>query len=160
MVGTGCNICERPLQGRKKPSKMQRRVVGYCCLSDFRHGLLNCGEFFGAGPDQEPIREVRPRTEGFATSRRSMMPIMALRTKAAARRQCHSKFRVRRPLRLIHRMVRSTIQRFGSTTNLCPLYADALPSTPSVYSASRPRRQRITSDSDASVSFRLGFNAA
>ena len=34
-------------------------------------------------------------------------------------RQCRSKSRARRRFRLIHPMVRSTIHRFGSTTNLC-----------------------------------------
>jgi hypothetical protein len=48
-----------------------------------------------------------------------MMRIMAMRTKAVAIRQCRSKSRARRWLRLIHPMVRSTAQRSGSTTNLC-----------------------------------------
>ena len=67
----------------------------------------------------EPIREVRIHAEGFAASRRSMMRIMAMRTKAAAMRQCRSKLRARRRLRLIQSMVRSRIQRFGSTTKRC-----------------------------------------
>jgi hypothetical protein len=45
-----------------------------------------------------------------------MVRIMAMRRKAAAMRQSRSKSRERRRLRLIHRMVRSTIQRFGGTT--------------------------------------------
>ena len=48
-----------------------------------------------------------------------MMRIIAIRTKAAAMRQCRSKSRASRRFRLIHPMVRSTIHRFGSTTNLC-----------------------------------------
>jgi hypothetical protein len=48
-----------------------------------------------------------------------MMRIMAMRTKAVTMRQCRSKSRARRRLRLIHPMVRSTIQRFGSMPNLC-----------------------------------------
>ena len=48
-----------------------------------------------------------------------MMRIMAMRTKAAAVRAWRSKSRARRRLRLIQPMLRSTIQRFGSTTNLC-----------------------------------------
>ena len=47
-----------------------------------------------------------------------MMRIIAMRTQAAAIRQWRSKLRVRRRLRLIQPMVRSTTQRFGSTTNL------------------------------------------
>ena len=47
-----------------------------------------------------------------------MMRIMAMWTKAVAIWQCRSKSRARRRLRLIHPMVRSTTQRFGSTTNL------------------------------------------
>lgn len=54
--------------------------------------------------------------EGFAARRRSMMRIMAMRTKAHAMRQCRSKSRARRRLRLIHPMLRSTIHLFGSTT--------------------------------------------
>jgi hypothetical protein len=54
--------------------------------------------------------------ERFAAIRRSMMRIMAMRTKAAVMRQCLSKSRARRRLRLIHPMVRSTIQRLGRTT--------------------------------------------
>jgi len=45
-----------------------------------------------------------------------MRRIMAMRTKAAAMRQWRSKSRARRRFRLIQPMVRSTIQRFGSTT--------------------------------------------
>jgi hypothetical protein len=46
----------------------------------------------------EPIREVRIHAEGFAAKRRSMMRIMAMRTKAAAMRQWRSKSRARRRL--------------------------------------------------------------
>ena len=42
-----------------------------------------------------------------------------MRTKAAAMRQCRSKSRARRRLRLIQPMVRSTIQRFGRTAKRC-----------------------------------------
>lgn len=48
-----------------------------------------------------------------------MMRIIAMRTKAAAMRQCRSKSRASRRLRLIQPMLRSTIQRFGNTTNRC-----------------------------------------
>jgi len=76
------------------------------------------------GSTSEPIREVLIHAEGVGASRRSMMRIIAMRTKAAAMRQCRSKWpladlrspRASRRLRLIQPMVRSTIQRFGSTT--------------------------------------------
>lgn len=42
-----------------------------------------------------------------------MMWIMATRTRTAAMCQCRSKPRARRRLRLIHPMVRSTVQRLG-----------------------------------------------
>src|SRR5205085_10223765 len=48
-----------------------------------------------------------------------MMRIMASLTKAATVRAYRSKSRAKRRLRLIHARVRSTIQRFGKTTNLC-----------------------------------------
>lgn len=48
-----------------------------------------------------------------------MIRIMAMRMKAPATRQWRSKSRASRQLRLIQPMVRSTIRRFGSTTNLC-----------------------------------------
>lgn len=48
-----------------------------------------------------------------------MMWIIAKRTKATAMRQCCSKSRASRRLRLIHPMVRSTIHHLGRTTNLC-----------------------------------------
>jgi hypothetical protein len=67
----------------------------------------------------EPIREVLLHAEVVAVNRRSMRRIIAMRTKAAAMRRCRSKSRARRRLRLIQPMVRSTIQRFGSTTKRC-----------------------------------------
>ena len=50
---------------------------------------------------------------------RGMMRITAMRTKAVAMRQCRSKSRAKRRLRLIHPMVRPKIQRIGGTTNRC-----------------------------------------
>ncbi|WP_246522360.1 hypothetical protein [Neoroseomonas terrae] len=47
------------------------------------------------------------------------MRIIAIRTKAAAMRHCRSKSRVSRRARLLQPRVRSTIQRFGSTTKRC-----------------------------------------
>jgi hypothetical protein len=106
-----------------------------------------------------------------------MMRIMAMRTKAAAMRQCCSKSRASRRLRLIHPMVRSTIQRFGSTTNLClsqrltisifhlPVRATAAvhrkpmlcrphhPSAP----ANRLQEQRIKSDSAEPILLRIAL---
>ena len=68
----------------------------------------------------EPILEVWIHAERIGrVKRRSMMRIMARRMKAATVRAYRSKSRARRRLRLIHASVRSTIQRLGSTTNLC-----------------------------------------
>lgn len=63
----------------------------------------------------EPIRDDRSHAAGCAAKRRSMMRIMAVPAKAAMQ-QWRSKSRATRRLRLIHPMVRSTIQRFGTTT--------------------------------------------
>ena len=67
----------------------------------------------------EPIRKVSTHVQHLGASRRSMMRIMAIRTNAAAIRQCRSKSRASRRWWLIQPSVRSTIQRFGSTTKRC-----------------------------------------
>ena len=69
--------------------------------------MRQCSESYPIQPIQffwdgllEPIREVCIHAEGFVASRRSMMRIMAMRTKAAAIRQCRSKPRARQRSRL------------------------------------------------------------
>src|SRR5271167_973252 len=68
----------------------------------------------------EPIQEVAIQGQRAGlVKRRSMMRIMARRTKAAADRAYRSKSRARRRFRLIQASVRSTIQRLGRTTKRC-----------------------------------------